>query len=241
MKRTNARTGSFTSIVAAVAALGVVSAVAVSGCGNPAVDDKIAVLGGEQSGVPQGPYHRPGQPCVLCHSTYYGASPELAVGGTVFADLHGFKPVENVQVVLTDSVGETRTAVTNCIGNFNIPKSSWDPQFPLAAEVRYPEYADDGTPKLASDGAPKLKVKAMGSYISRDGSCASCHTLYGRNPAVNADGQAVWYDTTGWIYLNALDETQFFPPISPTCIGKPPNDGSQGTGATTSVTTGGGT
>src|SRR5262249_39649565 len=49
--------------------------VAPAGCGNPAVDPKIAALGPEANGVPQGEFHRSGQPCLLCHGPYGGASP----------------------------------------------------------------------------------------------------------------------------------------------------------------------
>jgi hypothetical protein len=233
--RSRARHVACGAIVLAVAAgLG-----ASGGCGNPAVDDKIATLGGEQQGVPKGPYHRPGQPCVLCHSKYYGAKPEMSVGGTVFADLKQFLSVENVDVVLTDAVGDTRTATTNCIGNFFITKDSWDPQFPIAAEIRYPVYEADGTVKKDDQQQIVRKVKAMGSWINRDGSCASCHTLYGRVPAVDQSGAPIWYDSTGWIYCAGPDETATFPALAPTCPGKEPHDASQ-TSATSTGSAGGG-
>jgi hypothetical protein len=221
------------------------------GCSNPVIDTQIEALGGEQQGVPQGPFHRPGQPCVLCHSSYYGASPEFAVGGTVFADQKGdsFKTVNDVQVVLTDSIGETRTLTTNCIGNFYVRKEDWDPQFPLAAEIRYPVYnPTTGEPTLDGEGQVVRKVKAMGSYISRDGSCAHCHTLYGHGPtkSVNPDPaqqDILYYASAGWIYCNASGDadaaadTNFFPEIDATCGGKPPNDGSQTTASSTSAGT----
>lgn len=209
-------------------------------CSNPVIDQKIEALGGEQQGVPEGPFHRPGQPCVLCHSKYYGA-PEFAVGGTVFADQKGasFKTVEDVQVVLTDSIGETRTLTTNCIGNFYIRKDDWDPQFPLAAEIRYPVY-DPVTQQPMVDGQGQVvrKVKAMGSWISRDGSCAACHSLYGHGATLDPEGTPLYYDSAGWIYCNAsgddttAPDTNFFPEVADTCGGKPPNDGSGTTSST---------
>jgi hypothetical protein len=209
-------------------------------CGNPVIDTKIEALGGEQAGVPPGPYHRPGQPCTLCHSDYYGVSPKIVIGGTVFADLNSFKTVEDVEVVLTDSIGETRTLVTNCIGNFYITADTWNPQFPLAAEIRFPVYNTDGTEQTDPTDKSKVirKVKAMGSVISRDGSCASCHSLYGRKPEVDAAGTVLRYDSTGWIYCNAADDTNFFPEVRSTCVGKPPTNGV--TTTTSTAATGGG-
>ncbi len=222
----------------AVLTLGLATALAAS-CGNPVVDDKIAALGGEQPGVAQGAFHRPGQPCLLCHSKYYGAKPEFAVAGTVFADLKSFNTVENVDVVLTDAIGDTHTATTNCIGNFFITTDTWNPQFPIAAEIRYPVYDAQGEMTKDDQGNPIRKVKAMGSYINRDGSCASCHTLYGRGAAIDQSMNPVWYDSTGWIYCNGPDDTAIFPKVSATCTGKPPNDGSNQS-TTSSTSTGGG-
>lgn len=241
--RSSARSTFGRTAIALALAAAAVAGFAAPACSNPVADAQIEALGGEQQGVPEGPFHRPGQPCVLCHSPYYGA-PEFAVGGTVFADQKGssFKTVEDVQVVLTDSIGETRTLTTNCIGNFYIRKDDWDPQFPLAAEIRYPVYDEaTGQPKLDSQGQVVRKVKAMGSYISRDGSCAHCHTLYGHGATTDAAGTPLYYDSAGWIYCNASGDdttaadTNFFPEIAATCGGKPPNDGS----GTTSSTTGG--
>jgi hypothetical protein len=213
-------------------------ALASIACGNPVVDQKVAALGGEQEGVEQSEFHRPGQPCVLCHNPYYGASPEISLGGTIFADLNSFNPAANVEVIMTDTLGRSRTAVTNCIGNFFVLAEDWEPQFPVAVEIRYPTFTPDGTPLTDTAGAPLRKVKAMGSVVSRDGSCATCHTLYGRVPIVNQDNVALWYDSTGWIYCNEKNEVNPFPPLDPTCPGKPPRDASQL--SATSTTTGGG-
>lgn len=213
-------------------------ALALASCGNPVVDQKVAALGGEQEGVEQSEFHRPGQPCTLCHSKYYGAFPEISLGGTIFADLNSFNPAANVEVIMTDSLGRSRTAVTNCIGNFYVTAEDWEPQFPVAVEIRYPTFAADGTPLTDTAGAPLRKVKTMGSVVSREGSCAACHTLYGRVPIVNQDNVALWYDSTGWVYCNEKNEVNPFPPLDPTCQGKPPRDTSQL--PPTSTTTGGG-
>ncbi|MCK6586691.1 MAG: hypothetical protein L6Q76_03795 [Polyangiaceae bacterium] len=143
---------------------------ALAGCGNPAVDARIEALGEEDPNVPEGPYHRPGQPCTLCHSVYGGEGPEITVGGTIFATPAkepGKLPtaVEGAEVKLVDAEGEVKTVKTNCAGNFYLTKDEWNPSFPLQVEVRYP------APNAADQKKP---APPMSSRISRDGSCAGC-------------------------------------------------------------------
>lgn len=107
--------------------------------------------------------HRPGEPCVLCHSTYEGAEPELAIGGTVYAlDTAGTpQPAVNVYVAITDSAGGFNGICTNGAGNFYFKKDDLtDLAFPLTVTV----------------GSSR-----MTSLIGRDGSCASCHKLPDEN------------------------------------------------------------
>lgn len=192
-------------------------ALSAPACGNPVTDDKIEALGPEVDGVPESEHHRPGQPCVLCHSIAGGASPELAIGGTVFADSEGLLPVEGAEVVLYDAVGDSYVMTSNCIGNFYLEKTgSKDPQFPLAAEVRCPTYDADGN-KLEGQ-----KVRSMNSWISRDGSCATCHSLRGHAA-----------DSTGWIFCNDPDEvgSNVYPDVAKSCPGKAPSAAGAG-GAT---------
>jgi hypothetical protein len=104
--------------------------------------------------------HRPGQPCVLCHSDYEGADPALAIGGTVFEQnpsTFQLIPVEGVFVTIYDAEGASAKACTNAAGNFYIEEDDWpDAKFPLAVQVgnRY-----------------------MRSLIGRERSCAACHEL----------------------------------------------------------------
>ena len=76
----------------------------------------------------------------------------------------------------------------------------------------------------------------MGSWISRDGSCASCHSLYGHDATLDPAGTPLYYDSAGWIYCNGSGDgataadTNFFPEFDEgLCVGRPP-----GTGTTTS-------
>ena len=200
--------------VLAVTVYGAACALAFAACGNPAVDVKIEQLGGENPNVEPSELHRPGQPCVLCHSEYEGADPGMSLGGTVFADQLALLPVEGAEVVMTDTRGITVSVKTNCVGNFYVPSGAWDdkyadPQFPLAAEIRCPTYDEAGQLILDEAGAPVVRVKSMGSVIARDGSCASCHTA-------SVHG----LESTGRIFCNAPGETNPFPPISADCKGE---------------------
>jgi hypothetical protein len=103
--------------------------------------------------------HRPGEPCVACHSTYEGADPPLAIGGTIFTvDANGdLSGAPGVLVEVSDSEGDSRKACTNQSGNFFVEDDKWpDPVFPLTVQAG---------------------SRTMQSIIGRDGSCATCHTL----------------------------------------------------------------
>ena len=125
---------------------------------DPVPQDNIAELGEEQ-GEPSAT-HRPGQPCVLCHSTYEGAKPLMAIGGTIYYQNSGGQilPAENVLVRITDSQNTERKACTNEVGNFWVERDNWQ-------DITYP-----------------LEVRAGGrrmqSIVGREGSCAACHTLH---------------------------------------------------------------
>ena len=177
------------------AAILVVGAMALTGCPSPVNDDAIEALGGECNGVPESEHHRPGQPCVLCHGGYQGDSPELSIGGTVFATPAQPIPVEGAKVILIDAEGATMTKETNCIGNFQITTDEWVPAFPIHAEIVCPIPGTDETRRLV-----------MGTRISRDGSCAGCH--FGP-PDI---------DSPGWVFCAATMPT---PPytVKPTCAG----------------------
>jgi hypothetical protein len=127
-------------------------------CFDPTHDDSVAALGDEVAGVPRGPTHRHGQPCLTCHGGKGPGAPEMAVGGTVYAVRGGTAPLAGVSVTVTDAKGEQRSVTSNTVGNFYVFKSDWDPVFPL-------------TVVLASDS----ETAEMTTRIGRDGSCATCH------------------------------------------------------------------
>src|SRR5882672_2217914 len=114
-----------TSVVLALAAA----------CGDPTHQDSVAALGPEAQGVPPGPNHRPGQPCLACHGGSGPASRQFSIGGTVYLTQRtpyadgGAPPLSapavGAAVMLTDSKSSTRTVATNAAGNFFIPLSDW--------------------------------------------------------------------------------------------------------------------
>jgi hypothetical protein len=124
---------------------------------DPVAQEAIDELG-DEAGEP-GPNHRVGQPCLACHSTYEGATPAMAVGGTVFyADASGaVLPAPGVLVRMLDSDGVERKACTNEVGNFWVEQKDW-------ADITYPLAVQAGSMKMTS-------------IVGRDGSCAACHTL----------------------------------------------------------------
>jgi hypothetical protein len=134
-------------------------------CSDPVRDQAIERLGGEDPRVPTGPEHRPGQPCLLCHSDGGPASDfKFAVAGTVFetnaADSNG---ADGVQVFFVDAASAMRSATTNAAGNFFIPDSEWsDLTFPFRVG-------------LLKDGANNNNPIPMTTIVNREGSCNFCH------------------------------------------------------------------
>jgi hypothetical protein len=141
-------------------------AVGLSACANPAVDARIEALGEEPlPDLADFSYHRPGQPCVLCHGEYEEEEPIMTVAGTIFQTPTKRIPVENARVRVWDSSGgPPRDKLTNCVGNFWFTKEEWNPLFPLHIEVEYQIEGDDD-----------YRVQPMLSRVGREGSCAGCH------------------------------------------------------------------
>jgi hypothetical protein len=140
----------------------------LAGCGDPYRDKLIDALGKEDPNFKPGPTHRPGQPCLACHSKYGGAKPEMVIGGTLFNEAapgkDPFVVGNDYRVLIVDSEGERVKIQANQCGNFYITMSEWPgglgPAFPLYAEI-----LDN----------KNVQVKRMESRIGRDGSCAGCH------------------------------------------------------------------
>ncbi len=151
------------------------SAAASVSCTDPVRDNQIAQLGDEDPAVPQGPEHRPGQPCVVCHSAGGPASnAPFVVAGTVFATKGKADGADGVTVFLVDSVGARRSADTNGAGNFFVTESDWkDISFPIKAGIKKDK-----------------DQEVMNTTINREGSCNFCHK----------PGQGT-YDAIAQVYL----------------------------------------
>jgi hypothetical protein len=124
---------------------------------DPVHAQAAADLGPEAPGVPPGPTHRPGQPCLVCHGPS-GATPAMSVGGTVFATADATASLAGATVSLSDTFGRTFQTSTNAAGNFYVEASAWEPIYPMYATVAFGGVSN-----------------AMSTQVGRDGSCAACH------------------------------------------------------------------
>ncbi len=121
--------------------------------------------------------HRPGQPCLVCHSSDYSPGGDVFVlAGTIylFASDDDDNGLEGALVDVIDAQGRSFTAETNKVGNFMVEvenglssprqrkkgklKIGFEPEFPLTVAVRHGDLTQE-----------------MESTIGRDGSCAGCH------------------------------------------------------------------
>lgn len=160
------------------------AALTVSACSSdPVLSEARDKLGKETAGYPQGPFHRAGQPCLVCHQDKGEASDKpFTMAGTVFAQPARQVGVEGAEVRMTDADGTKYIAKTNCVGNFFVRPEEWTPRFPVLVEV-----------------AKNNSRRAMRSVIGRDGSCGGCHT--NELPPLKDP-----FGTVGHVYLFGGDE-----------------------------------
>lgn len=159
-----------------------IAAIALLSCSDPILDGGVEAQGNETANIPQGQYHRAGQPCTVCHQKGGPASgAPFVVAGTVFAQPARQVGVGSAEVRMTDAEGTKYVAKTNCVGNFFVKPEEWNPHFPILVEIS------------------KNNVRrSMRSPIGREGSCGGCHAfeLTPRDP----------FSQLGHIYLYAADE-----------------------------------
>jgi hypothetical protein len=157
----------------------VAACLSAASCGlDPVHDAQVRALGPESDSVEPGPYHRPGQPCVVCHGGEGPAEATFVLAGTVFSGPNTAVGVGGVEVIMVDSLGTSPpsgSVVTNCVGNFYVSRETWDPAFPIRAAV--------------VSGAAGAE---MVSHIGRAASCAQCHT--------SPPGQ----QSPGYVYINGV-------------------------------------
>ena len=152
---------------------------ALCACSDPVHDGAVAAQGKETTGVPIGEFHRAGQPCVVCHEDHGPASDAVfTVAGTIFAGTDKWVGVDGAFVEMTDSGSSKYIAKTNCVGNFFVRPSDWNPKFPILVRV--------------AKGSAK---RSMRTPIGRETSCNNCHVTvindenqFGSMPHINLFG-----------------------------------------------------
>jgi hypothetical protein len=135
---------------------------ALAACYDPVHADDVKSLGDEAPGVPEGPFHRPGQHCTTCHGADGPGSPEFSIAGTIYAREDQPEPEVLARITLRDKLDTKYVLFSNSVGNFYVEKEAWDPVFPV--EVF----------EVMRAGAEK-PIPPMKSTIGRDGGCGGCH------------------------------------------------------------------
>jgi|HubBroStandDraft_1064217.scaffolds.fasta_scaffold27211_2 hypothetical protein len=129
------------------------------GCVDETHEEEVDALGPEDPGVPRGPLHRPGQPCLTCHGGSGPAHHQFSIGGTVYTvQGQGSPPALGATVLVEDITGAVDTVQSNEVGNFYITVQEWQPTYPTLPQVT-----------LGSVN------QQMTTHVGRDGSCADCH------------------------------------------------------------------
>jgi hypothetical protein len=180
---------------------------------DPVHASLVSQLGPEAAGIPKGPFHRAGQPCVVCHGDDGPASEKFSIAGTVF---YGPGTMTNgqlmgagsVNVYIEDDQGATAGPfTTNCVGNFWVKASDYQPLFPLLITISGP----------MANGAPT--TRSMTTQIGREPSCGMCHQpqSYPNQPGAISN----YYQTPGVIYLTGDDPNYKGDPA--TCASSPVN------------------
>jgi cytochrome c553 len=177
--------------LASAAFIGLSLAALAAACNvDPVHSSAVQALGPEIAGVPQGEYHRAGQPCVTCHGPEGPAKQQFTIAGTIFngpADTSPPVGVGNVTVTLMDDTLSQYNALTDCVGNFGVTADEWPghPQFPVLVTISL---------------GPGQQTLSMQSHIGRTGSCADCHQY----PTTDN-----YYQTPGIVHLYAQDNPNF--------------------------------
>jgi hypothetical protein len=184
----------------------VVALAPVAACDlDPVHASLVSQLGPEAPNIPKGPYHRAGQPCIVCHGDDGPANVKFAVAGTVFygpgtkTDSNGnaipLIGAGSVNVYIEDSSGSMGSMLppvtTNCVGNWWIKASDYTPSFPLLVTITGPTVGN-GT-----------ATQTMRTQIGREPSCGMCHQVqsYPDQPGAISN----YYQTPGVVYLTGDD------------------------------------
>jgi hypothetical protein len=136
----------------------IAAALLVASCADPVHDRAVDALGPEARGVPPGPKHRPGQPCLVCHGGDGPSSLVMSFAGTVYQHQSSTDPAEGAIVRVLDAAQRTYETPSNSAGNFWIPEGRFKATFPVSAAVTLGTYS-----------------RVMRTTMRLDGSCNGCH------------------------------------------------------------------
>lgn len=158
---------------------------APTACMDPGHDDDVKALGAETPGVPEGPLHRPGQPCLVCHGGDGPADTEFSLAGTVYLLQEQEVPAENAVVTVEDVSGVAGSVPTNAAGSFWVNADTWRPTYPLKVRVKY-----------------TTVTAVMNGTVGRAGSCADCHqNVVAAASAGSTEQKTATQTSAGHIYI----------------------------------------
>jgi hypothetical protein len=134
----------------------------LAGCTDPTLEAQADALGPEPGPYEEGPLHRAGQPCTVCHAKGGRGEPRFDLAGTVYELPESKEGLPGVTVRLFDGQGRQQSLTTNSVGSFFLEEGELELEFPLWVRLEHGE-----------------TTVTMTTPIWRERSCATCH----RNPA----------------------------------------------------------
>jgi hypothetical protein len=146
-------------------------ALALGGCiGTTPEQQARQDLGPDPGPYDNGPEHRAGFACTVCHGE--SATPSFELAGTIYADQVGRNGLENATITVRDAKGQEVTATSNRVGNFFFEAGGGSGR-----------RGNQGASRLATVLVYPLSVRVsaggqeqrMRGLIWREHSCAGCH------------------------------------------------------------------
>jgi hypothetical protein len=175
-------------------------------------------LGDEQGDLypTESEWHRPGEPCALCHSKAGPADSTFVLAGTIFWGPDNYeRRVNNAYVRVLDANKTKKCFVTNCNGNFYVRSEDFSKiTFPLLVSVERTK--DPGRDEST------MVIRRMTGHIGREPSCATCHILGLRDFA--SPGQIRMYDSEDQVKAQNPPVTPCPPPPEAAVIAQCPED-----------------
>lgn len=196
---------------------------------DPVHSDSVDALGPEKADLypPESEYHRPGEPCALCHSDKGPAKSTFVLGGTVFWGPDNYDArVDNAYVRIVDAEGKKRCFVTNCNGNFYVRQEDLAKQGDLKKALTFPMLVSvERTVKPGTDDNSTIAFRRMSGHIGRTSSCATCHLQGIRD--YGSPGQIRMFDSEQEVKAKNIPLVACPPPPEYTAIKRCPEDTSQ--------------